>query len=63
MSSFIFFVVLTMVMAFVMNWVFMQYFYICTDCTHTSKHTANTTKLEEQVGSTTECEDMDAFLH
>ena len=62
MSSFLFFMLLTMLMAFLMNWIYMQYVYSCTDCTQTSKHLAETEKLVRQMGSTTETEDMEAFL-
>jgi hypothetical protein len=62
MSSFLFFLLLTMLMAFLMNWIYMQYIYSCTDCTHTSKHLAETEKLVRKVGETTETEDMDAFF-
>lgn len=62
MSSFIFFLLLTMTMAFLLNWVFMQYFYTCTDCSHAIKHIVETEKLAHKLGATTECEDMEAFL-
>jgi hypothetical protein len=63
MSSFVFFLLLTMLVAFVMNWVFMQYLYVCTDCTHSSKHTAETEKLASEMGASTDGEDMDEFLN
>ena len=62
MSSFLFFVVLTMLMAFFMNWIYMQYLHSCKDCTQTAKHVTETENLVRQMGVTTESEDMDAFL-
>ena len=49
-------------MAFLMNWVFMHYFYTCTDCSHSTKHIAETDRLARKLGTTTDCEDMEAFL-
>jgi len=62
MSSFLFFVLLTMVMAFLMNYLFMQYFYVCSDCSHGSKHTLETQKMCQSMGDTTDGDDIDAFL-
>ena len=61
MSSFLFFMLLTMFMAFLLNWVYLQYLYTCTDCTH-ARHQTETDNLTSHLGATTECEDMDDFL-
>ena len=58
MMSFVFFVVLTMLMAFLMNWVFMTYVHTC-GCSDTYK---NESEKLLQASPTTFDEDIDDFL-
>jgi hypothetical protein len=62
MSSFIFFLLLTMAMAFLLNWVYMQYLHNCPDCTHASKLQVEADKLTRQMGQTTPDDDIKGFL-
>tara|TARA_B110000046_G_scaffold134376_1_gene140689 strand:- start:830 stop:1012 length:183 start_codon:yes stop_codon:yes gene_type:complete len=58
MPSFVFFVVLTVGVAFLMNWIFMTYLFDCTVCTHANKMAF----ADAQLGTdTTESQDIANF--
>jgi hypothetical protein len=61
MSNFIFFVLLTVVMAFLMNWVYMSFVYTCPVSVVASRVKA-TANLAQKIGVTTDEDDIDSFL-
>ena len=61
MYTFFFFVLLTMVMAFLMNWFFGRFFSPC-GCQSNQTLADETAKLHARLGETTEDDDISNFL-